>query len=362
VAGRSEFPLDGQPQHLDVSGPLVGGAPGRALVEDHPQGVHVGRRPDVVVPGLGLLGGHVLRGAQDLPGAGLRRPAPLQQLGQPEIDHPGDVVLAAQLARAGRRLLLVGVVLGRLEDDIGRLQVAVQHPAVVGVLNRVGHRRHQPGRLPHRHRERLVLQPFTQRLSGTERGGDEAHRADLAGLVDRDQVGVVELGGGQGLADQPPPGVRAHQHLGPRDLQGNLALQLRVVGQEHDPTPALAQLPAQLEPPDPVDAHGRHQRGQGRLPLGGGRHRVRQHLAQRNLMGRPTAQWGDPALAGRRRGGRHQPLRADRRGLPVPAVDALLIRRQQPGQVFVELKRVGRFIQLPLDVSRVSRAGSRPQV
>ena len=83
-----------------------------------------------------------------------------------------------------------------LEEDIRRLEVAVQHPPAVHVVDRLGRRGHQLGRRPGVHRSGMVLEPGGQAPAGAVGAGDVADRPVLAGLVDRHQVGVVQPGGG----------------------------------------------------------------------------------------------------------------------------------------------------------------------
>ncbi len=208
--------------------------------------------------GQSLFRGHVLRRSKDLPRGCLRRPATFHQLRQSEIDHARGILLAAKRAGSRRRLLFLRVILGGLKDDIVRFQIAVQHPAVVRVLNGFGNDRHQTCRLPQWNRERLFVEPLAECLAGAERRCNEAHRADFPRLVDGDEIGVIELRRGQGFANETLSGVWAQKHLRSRNLQRDLALQLRVVCQEYDPAPALPELPAQLEPTDPVRPVGRH--------------------------------------------------------------------------------------------------------
>src|SRR5262249_38114954 len=79
-------------QRLPAGGPLERGAAGEALVEDGPQGAHVGGRPDHGAGLPRLLGGHVAGRPED--GAGLSRPVPpVEQLGQPEVRHLDGVAV-----------------------------------------------------------------------------------------------------------------------------------------------------------------------------------------------------------------------------------------------------------------------------
>ena len=89
-------------------------------IERRPEGIHVSRRPHVTALAAGLLRRHVARRPHDLARAG--QPAVgLQLLGQPEVGDPRVAVL--------------------VEQNIGRLQVAVDHAALVGVLDGLAHLR-----------------------------------------------------------------------------------------------------------------------------------------------------------------------------------------------------------------------------
>ena len=124
----------------------------------------------------GLLRRHVAGRAHDLTRAGQTAVA-LELLRQPEVGDPRVAVL--------------------VEQDVARLEVAVNHAALVGIVDRFGNRGHQRGRLAGR--KRSVGQPLGQALAL-----DEAHREVvlalvLADLEDRDDPGVIEIGRGLGL-------------------------------------------------------------------------------------------------------------------------------------------------------------------
>ena len=128
----------------------------------------------------GLLRRHVAGRAHDLTRAGQTAVA-LELLRQPEVGDPRVAFL--------------------VEQDVARLEVAVDHAALVGIVDRVGHRGHQRGRLAGR--QRPVGQPLRQALAL-----DEAHREVvlalvLADLVDRHDARVVEVGRRLGLGVEP---------------------------------------------------------------------------------------------------------------------------------------------------------------
>ena len=99
------------------------------LVQDRPQGVDVGERADLLGLALGLLGGHVAGRAQDRLG---RRQArfDVQDLGQAEVGDLGRAVGG--------------------EQDVARLQVAVDDPQPVRLGDAAGQRLDQRRRPPRR--------------------------------------------------------------------------------------------------------------------------------------------------------------------------------------------------------------------
>ena len=86
-------------------------------IEGRPQGIHVGRRTDLAPLAPGLLRRHVAGRPHDLARAGQPAVA-LHLLGQAEV---GDARVAVLV-----------------EQDVGRLQVAVDDAVLVGILDRLG--------------------------------------------------------------------------------------------------------------------------------------------------------------------------------------------------------------------------------
>src|SRR5205085_1668174 len=85
--------------------------------------------------------------------------------------------------------------------------------------------------------------------------GEEEGAADLADVVDGAEVGVVDGGGGAGLAEEALARLRAVAGGEGGDLEGDAAVELRVVRQVDRPHAALAQ-----EPEQAVAAEGGGQR------------------------------------------------------------------------------------------------------
>ena len=148
----------------------------------------------------------------------------LDPLGQAEV---GDVRLA----------LLV-------DQDVGRLEVAVQDAPLVGVVHRLGRLGHQPRRGP-----RVVavaVEPAGQAAAGDQLHAEVALAVVLADLVDRHDVGVVQRRDRLGLVLEPPELGVAGQNAGPDHLQGDRAVQADLPRLVDDPHAATAQLAADL--------------------------------------------------------------------------------------------------------------------
>ena len=164
-----------------------------------------------------LLGGHVMGGPHDHPGGRHLRAA---QAGQPEVH---DLHLAA-----------------REDVDVGRLEVAVDD--VVGVSERqpLADLQHHADLLVEGHRARgesvLQVDPVEQ-LHGHERLPCLEPE-----LVHRDDVRVVEEGGGLRLPLEPLAHHLVGVEAGRDALDRDGAVQDRVVGAEHLAHGALAEL------------------------------------------------------------------------------------------------------------------------
>ena len=139
-----------------------------------------------------------------------------------------------------------------LEQNVAGLQVAVEHAPLMGVVDGPGKRGDQAGRVARRHRLAPVApaSPPASVRGNTRRRC--RYRADAAGLIHRNDIGVVEPRGGMRLALEPLPRLGSHQGLGLRDLERDLTPQRRVPGEEHDPEAALAQRPQDLEAAEPT--------------------------------------------------------------------------------------------------------------
>ena len=236
--GRLLLPDD--PPHLVVPDrlePLLveRGRAGQQFVEEYAERVDVRASVHVEVTHPGLLGRHVQRRTDHLRDAGeqrlLRQHLP-QRLGHAEVDHLDDR----------------GRVVPR-DQDVTRLDVAVDDPLLVGVLDGRAHLE-----------EQFQPPPRGQVILVAERGHGRApdqlhHEVRAAGgcrpaVEHPGDVGVVHEGQRLPLGLEPRDHLpRVHARL--EHLQRDLAPHgPRLLGQEHYPEPAVADLFQQLVRPD----------------------------------------------------------------------------------------------------------------
>ena len=227
-------------------------AAGQELVEDRPQSVDVGAGVDVEIVQLRLLGRHVFQRADERADLGVDAP-----IGQPRAGGLGD----AEVDHLGHRPAVV-----EGDQDVRRLQVAVDHALLVGVLHRLADRDEQ--RQPLARRE-----PGPVAILGDRHALDQLHHevgaaVGLAGVQDLGDVGVVHQGQRLPLlieAGEHPLGVEA----GANHLDGDAALHRRgLVGDPDLAHAPFAELLAELEAAG-EDAFGQERRPV--LPRGVGR-------------------------------------------------------------------------------------------
>ncbi len=190
--------------------------PGEELVSHHAERVEIHPVIDARVA-EGLLGRHVRQGADDHADAGdlggaLGLGGGVDRLGHAEVGDNGVAVL---------------------EQDVVRLDVAMDDAEAVGVGQGIGDFGEEAHRL--RHREwALARQPVAERFPLDQRHGEPGQPADLAGGEERDDVGMVAAGrerhlpleplaagpgrdlGAQHLDHHPPPQPALGGHEDPR--------------------------------------------------------------------------------------------------------------------------------------------------
>ncbi len=125
------------------------------------------------------------------------------------------------------------------DDGVGRLEVAVNHVAVVGIHEGLGRLHTEPQSLLER--QLPLVEPLPQRATFDVLHRDERRTVCVAHLVDRANVWMIQGGCVAGLAQQPRPRRldigRVHH------FQGHIAMERRVVGEEHRAHSATAQQP-----------------------------------------------------------------------------------------------------------------------
>jgi hypothetical protein len=127
------------------------------------------------------------------------------------------------------------------EEEIRRLEVAVDDADVVGGRERLGRLEDPPQRPPRRHRPALGEQSL-EVGAAHELHGDPRLLVVLAGAVDADDARVIDRRERARLAEHPRAGRVGGDLLG-QHLQRDGAIELRVVRQEEDTHPPLRELP-----------------------------------------------------------------------------------------------------------------------
>ncbi len=128
-----------------------------------------------------------------------------------------------------------------VEEHVVRLDVAVDHALAVGVVEPFRDLARDPDRIADRELG-LALEPFPERFA-LHVGHDEEDRVlDPAGIVQRQDVGMLQVGGGLDLLEEPL-GADAAREVVVHDLDRDLAIVAGVVREEdlgHAPGADLA--------------------------------------------------------------------------------------------------------------------------
>ncbi len=240
--------------------PLEGEPSARGDLEEHDaERVDVAPRVYVLCAALGLLGGHVGGGAHELALGREARPGArfVEPLRDAEVEDPrrADPVLRA----------------GRVDDHVLRLQVAVDDPARVRVVDGVRHLREE--REEPAHGLRRVVEERAERRPLREVHGDVGAALVLAEVVDADDRGVVELGGGLGLAEEAPARHVVLEVPREEDLERERPVELGVARAVDDAHAAARDLLEEHVAPERSERGRRERsrrRGARRRPVGAG--------------------------------------------------------------------------------------------
>ena len=126
----------------------------------------------------------------------------------------------------------------RRQHQVRRFQIAVHDPGGVSGGERIGHLCDEAGDLGHR--QRTAGEASRERLALVVRHRDERLAGEVADLVDRRDVRVIERAGGARLPQQAGRGVRMAGGLRRQELERDPALEVRILGEIHRPHPAGA--------------------------------------------------------------------------------------------------------------------------
>jgi hypothetical protein len=114
------------------------------------------------------------------------------------------------------------------QEDVGRLDVAMDHPGPVCCVERIGKVDRQRQDLVYR--RAAGDQSVAQGLACEPFHDDERLAVVLGDLMDRTDVRMVERRGGPRLAPETLHGVRVARHPARQELQRDLAAERKVLG------------------------------------------------------------------------------------------------------------------------------------
>ncbi|GAA5020952.1 hypothetical protein GCM10025734_75670 [Kitasatospora paranensis] len=210
------FVVEVGPQLREVVVAPVGRVAGEHLVDHAGEAVDVA--PAVDRFAVDLLGGDVVEGADELADGG-ETGERQRLLGEPEV---GEVDVLGVVA------------VGTLGDqDVARFDVAVDEFVGVRRVQRRGDLGGDPDGLAQRQRP-LAVQQGPQVAAADVAHRDEEQAVGLPGLVDRDDVRVVDGGRDLGLAGEPLAEHVVAGQVGGEQLDGDGAAQAQVLGAVDD--------------------------------------------------------------------------------------------------------------------------------
>src|SRR5262249_35559989 len=146
-------------------------------------------------------------------GARRARPAAAGRPPKRQVTPPGG-------GSAGMNLALV------IDHDIGRLDVAVNDPLAVRIMERIGQVANEQGGAAGVDWRSLFIRLLDQNCNGPTRDirrGEVGLWAVDTGLIDRHDVRMAELSRGLGLTRETLDGLGRRQGTGVQDLQRHLA-------------------------------------------------------------------------------------------------------------------------------------------
>ena len=116
-----------------------------------------------------------------------------------------------------------------VQQDVLRLDVSVDDAVTVRVVERPGHLASDPDGVGHR-KLLLAMETVAERLPLDHRHDVEEERVGLSRIVEREDVRVLEIGGGLDLGEKPL-GTDDGGELRSQDLDGDSAVVPEVLGQ-----------------------------------------------------------------------------------------------------------------------------------
>jgi hypothetical protein len=221
---------------------LVGAPSGQHFVQDDSQRIDIRAEIDLVRIASSLFRAHVWQRALD--GAELGHHAPGRHV---LIGDPGETEIQdLHVGQGGKRTARAGPADGLGDDDVRRLEVPVDDPALMGIVHSVG----DPGEHPQPEAHLLGVegplpqrQPLIQGVAPDQLHGEEMlPLLGAAGLVDRTDVGMLQASQGLRLPLEQPRLFLADEGTSPHDLEGDPSPRLLLFCLVDDPDSTLAEL------------------------------------------------------------------------------------------------------------------------